>query len=44
MSWLRRQRHPDLATPSTAYAAALLCEKDLQKLDTTGQEASTDLA
>ena len=29
MSWLRRQRHPDLAIPSTAYAAALLCEKDL---------------
>ena len=29
MSWLRRQRHPDLAIPSTAYAAALLCVKDL---------------
>ena len=44
MSWLRRQRHPDLATPSTAYAAALLCEKDLQKLDSIGQETSSDLA
>ena len=44
MSWLRRQRHPDLATPSTAYAAALFCEKDLQRLDTTGQESTADLA
>ena len=44
MSWLRRQRHPDLATPSTAYAAALLCEKDLQKLDTTGQATVADSA
>ena len=44
MSWLRRQRHPDLAIPSTAYAAALLCEKDLQKLDTTGSDVGSDLA
>ena len=44
MSWLRRQRHPDLATPSTAYAAALVCEKDLQKLDTTEQRTTADLA
>ena len=41
---MRRQRHPDLATPSTTYAAALLCEKDLRKLDTTGQEVSPDTA
>ena len=44
MSWLRRQRHPDLATPSTAYATALVCEKDLQKLDATGQETIADSA
>ena len=43
MSWLRRQRHPDLATPSTAYAAALLCEKDLQRFDATGQDITPDL-
>ena len=44
MSWLRRQRHPDLATPSTAYSAALSCEKDLQKLDSKEQDTSTDTA
>ena len=44
MSWLRRQRHPDLAIPSTAYAATLLCEKDLQKLDSTGGDLGSDLA
>ena len=44
MSWLRRQRHPDLATPSTAYAVALLCEKDLQRFDTTEQGTPADLA
>ena len=44
MSWLRRQRHPDLATPSMAYAAALLCEKDFQKLDIVEQGTAADLA
>ena len=44
ISWLRRQRHSDLATPSTAYAAALSCEKDLQKLDSIDQGSTTDLA
>ena len=44
MSWLRRQRHPDLATSSTAYSAALSCEKDLQKLDLNEQDTSTNTA
>ena len=44
MSWLRRQRHPDLATPSTTYSAALSCEKDLQKLDVNERDALTNTA